>query len=345
MGTKKSRHPTVGKRILFIVLWFFILVVAFCFIQKRINAELYVQDYEYTITDMGDSSLDRSPTETGNAVVAVGDGSPKKNGSSAEVSADHLEDTSSSLVLFYDGLEVPVCGLKHNAEDHELRKYEHYSICYRESYEQAEWSAYMLSDSQLEKNTSRTDDFRPDLMISTQSASLADYKGSGYDRGHLTPAADMAFSDSAMSETFFMSNMSPQAPQFNRGVWKYLESQVRDWVKTFGRVYVVSGPILEKAADEYEFIGKNKVSVPEYYYKVILVPLFADETDRLTMEDAESAMAIGFIMPNQKCEGTFWDYAVSVEEVEKRTGLDFYSFLDDSIEEVVENDYVVENWK
>ena len=129
-------------------------------------------------------------------------------------------------VLLFNSLEVPLCGLNNHQIDHELRKFQNYSLCYRETYEQAEWSAYCLTSNQLVKNADRTNDFRPDNRISTQSASLADYKGSGYDRGHLTPAADMSFSEQAMSETFYMSNMSPQEPQFNRGIWELMSNVV-----------------------------------------------------------------------------------------------------------------------
>ena len=233
-------------------------------------------------------------------------------------------------------LEIPVCEGMAEGEDHEIRNFAHYTICYRESYEQAEWSAYCLTEERLVKNAGRSNDFRPDPEISTDSASLADYKNSGYDRGHLSPAADFAFDEDAMSETFYMSNMSPQAGPFNRGIWKSLESQVRAWAKRFGRVYVVSGPVLEKKADEYGAIGENKVAVPEFYYKVILAPLYADESDRATPEDSESVIAAGYILPNKKCSGSLEEYAVSVDEIEERTKLDFFSLLEDDIESEIE---------
>ncbi len=242
-------------------------------------------------------------------------------------------------------LENPLCAAKNHAEDHELRDYEYYSICYRESYEQAEWSAYCLTEDHLEKNAARSDDFRPDPEISTGSASLADYRGSGYDRGHLSPAADFAFDDRAMSETFYMSNLSPQAGSFNRGMWKDLEATVRAWAKKFGRVYVVSGPVLEKPAAEYESIGEDKVTVPKYYYKVLLAPLYENEEDAATPDDAENICALGFIFPNEKCEGSFYDFAVSIDEIERRTGLDFFSGLDGQTQERIESSVNLEEWK
>ena len=197
----------------------------------------------------------------------------------------------------------------------------------------------------LQKNATRSNDFRPDDKISTGSATLADYKSSGYDRGHLVPAADMSFDADAMSETFYMSNMSPQAPQFNRGIWVNLETQVRAWAQKFGKIYVVSGPVLNKSAQEFPSIGKNQVSVPEFYYKVILAPVYKDEEDKNTPEDSESVMAIGFIIPNQKCEKEFWDYAVSIDEVENITNIDFFPQLEDSLENQVESAFQLEDWK
>lgn len=217
------------------------------------------------------------------------------------------------------------------APDHQIRAFQYYSICYRKSYEQAEWSAYCLRDWMLQKNAKRTNDFRPDPQIEGGSATLADYKKSGYDRGHLTPAGDMVFSREAMSETFYMSNMCPQAAAFNRGIWKDLEDQVREWVRFYGAAYVVSGPVLSKPASEYPFIGQSKVAVPEFFYKAILVPIYEDGLDACA-----DVMAIAFVIPNKACEGDFWRYAKSVDEAEEITGLDFFPLLEDDVENRVE---------
>ncbi len=250
------------------------------------------------------------------------------------------------FIALPDQLEYPICAGEKHAQDHERRKFKNYELCYRESYEQAEWSAYKLSKDELKKTTDRTNDFRPDPKITTGSSTLADYKGSGYDRGHLTPAADMSFDKSAMSETFYMSNMSPQAPQFNRGIWQQLEAQVRTWAKKFGTIYVVSGPILEKNAKDYATIGKSKVVIPQYYYKAVLIPLYADETDKNSPEDAKSIAALGFILPNNECKGkSFWDFAISIDEIEKRTGIDLYALLEDSAEAAAESSFDISIWR
>lgn len=246
------------------------------------------------------------------------------------------DSKSGKVISLPANLELPLCPGNHGEADHQIRHFAHYTICYRESYEQAEWSAYCLTEEELVKNAGRTDDFRSDPEIATGSATPADYKKSGYDRGHLSPAADFAFDEKAMSETFYMSNMSPQKGSLNRGIWKDLESEVRLWAKNFGRVYVVSGPILEKKPEEYKSIGENGVSVPEFYYKVILAPLYANEADKASPENADSVIAMAYIFPNEKCEGSLDDYAVSVDEVEKRTKLDFFALLEDKVENEVE---------
>lgn len=222
-----------------------------------------------------------------------------------------------------------------DAPDHQIRAFQYYTICYRKSYEQAEWSAYCLRDWMLQKNAKRTNDFRPDPQIAGGSATLADYKKSGYDRGHLTPAGDMVFSREAMSETFYMSNMCPQAAAFNRGIWKDLEDQVREWAKLYGAAYVVSGPVLSKPASEYPFIGESKVAVPEFFYKAILVPIYDDGLEEDSPEPLETCadvIAIAFVIPNKACEGDFWRYAKSVDEAEEITGLDFFPLLEDGVE-------------
>ena len=219
-----------------------------------------------------------------------------------------------------------------NAPDYEYRDYLGYSLCYRESYEQAEWAADCLTRDKLKKVVERTDDFREDPEISTGTATLADYKGSGYDRGHLVPAANMWWDAQAMSESFYLSNMSPQTGELNRGMWKELEEQVRDWAGEFGTVYITSGPILEK--DNYPTIGKkNQIAVPEYYYKVILAHTDNDEWS-----------AIGFIMENKKLSGEIKDYVTTVDAVEKRTNIDFFADLDDDIEAKLESAYDLDFW-
>lgn len=325
---KKNPHLLLKLVLTIFVLVALVFAVDYCSEKANIHnqATESIHDVKTQIQDFATDVMEDLLPETKPALETE----KKTDEAQVEKSAD-----VPAILTLPENLELPVCAASKNgtAHDHQIRTFQNYVICYRESYEQAEWAAYCLEKEELVKNASRGDDFRADPEITTGSATLADYKKSGYDRGHLAPAADFAFSEEAMSESFFLSNMSPQAPGLNREIWQYLEGQVRTWADRFGKVYVITGPVLEKPAQEYDSIGENQVSVPEYYYKVLLVPY------------NDSLMSIGFILPNQKCKDTFWDYAVSVDEVERRTGLDFYALLDDTLETPLEADFNLEDWK
>jgi len=203
-----------------------------------------------------------------------------------------------------------------------------YALGYREGHEQAAWVSYQLTAEEVSsKAAERDDSFRPDPQVSTGSATPADYKASGYDRGHLAPAADMRWSAEAMAASFYMSNMSPQLPAFNRGIWSRLEAQVRDNALAAGDLWVVTGPVLEAGLPT---IGSSGVSVPRAYFKVLLD---AEPTPRM----------LAFLMP-QTATGSTQDYVVSVDAVEARTGLDFFSALPDAEEDRLEAGTETDGW-
>ena len=205
-----------------------------------------------------------------------------------------------------------------------------YALGYIEYHEQAAFVIYKLTAREaLTKEALRTNRFRSDPEIPTGSATTADYRRSGYDRGHLAPAADMAFSVQTMADSFFMSNMSPQKPAFNRGIWKRLEGQVRQIAIREKAIYVVTGPILPKK--KTVTIGANQVTVPTHYYKVIF-----DLTPPWKM--------IGFILPNEGSDRPLEDFAVTVDVVEKATGLDFFSALPKAVQERLESTISVSAW-
>ena len=201
----------------------------------------------------------------------------------------------------------------------------YYTLEYLEEREQARWVFYELTSYEAKGKVERTYNFRADGSISTGSASPMDYRYSGYDRGHLAPAGDMAFNYTAMSESFLMSNMSPQDPSFNRGVWKSLEAQVRSWAIEDGDIYIITGPIFTESNENA--IG-NGVYVPEYYFKVVL-----DLNDN-------GNRAIAFILPNRKGDRVLPDYSASVDSVEKLSGIDFFSGLADPLENSLERKIV-----
>ena len=217
----------------------------------------------------------------------------------------------------------------------ETVQHTYYTLSFVDAHKQAEWVAYELTRTRCVPMSSRTEDFRPDPAVSTGSAVPSDYSSSGYDRGHLCPAQDMAFDAEAMSETFFMSNMSPQVPDFNRGIWKMLEARVRKYAKHEKHLYVVTGPILpRKGRKAKNSIGRtNTVTVPEAYYKVLLV------------YTNKKAKGIAYILPNAASNELLDSYAVSIDEVERQTGLDFFPNLPNDVQNEVEANDSLDDWQ
>ncbi|MFD2568292.1 DNA/RNA non-specific endonuclease [Pseudotenacibaculum haliotis] len=188
----------------------------------------------------------------------------------------------------------------------------YYTLSYNNTHEQADWVAYTIYPLHDSLRVKRKDRFREDPMVLSGSATLKDYKGSGYDRGHLAPSKAMSFSTEAMDASFFMSNMSPQLPGFNRGIWKKLEAQVLDWSKKSDSLYVVTGPVFDSPIGT---IGENKVTIPNSYYKTII--RFKDN----------SISGLAFLLENKKSSASYFDYVTSIDSIEKVTGIDFYHLL------------------
>lgn len=208
-------------------------------------------------------------------------------------------------------------------------KHTYYTLSYNEKYEQANWVYYTLTDKMvIGGGEERTNKFKVDPMVSSGSAKSSDYTKSGYDRGHLCPAADMGFSSTSMEESFYMSNISPQNPDFNRGIWKELETDVRKWAKKENKIYVVAGPVFK---DDKGTIGTDHVLVPGYFFKIIY-------------EETGEPKIIAFVFPNRKSDRPLTDFAVSVDEAEKLTGFDFFSQLPDELENKLEGRVDLSEW-
>jgi endonuclease G len=209
----------------------------------------------------------------------------------------------------------------------EIIKHTYYTLAYSEENEQAYWVYYQLTPNLINGSQTRTDDFRADPAVTTGSATLEDYKGSGYDRGHLCPAADMTLNKTSMSETFYLSNMSPQVPVFNRGKWSTMEDQVRTWALAFDGLDVATGPIFE---DNIGTIGVDKVTVPGYYYKVLY--------------SESKKIMLGLILPNASSIKSLDQFVVPVDQIEKLTGIDFFPGLEDKLENQLEGTISLITW-
>lgn len=204
----------------------------------------------------------------------------------------------------------------------EIIKRKYYTLSYNEDHEVANWVSYELDRNNLQNCAQRNNNFRVDPAISTGSATLKDYSNSGFDRGHLVPAGDMKINAEAMKDTFFMSNMTPQPGNFNRGKWSQLENLMRAWASKYNKIWIVTGPVLEPGLP---VIGvDNQVSVPELYYKVIL------------RQNGNSYSGIAFLMETSVPHADLRAYVTNINHIEDITKIDFFSFLDDRSEEMIE---------
>lgn len=212
----------------------------------------------------------------------------------------------------------------------QIVNHHNYSLSYNETAEQAEWIFYKLTNSNSSSNEiNRTNDFREDPFIKTNSSSTEDYFHSGYDRGHLAPAGSMKLNHESMSESFYMSNISPQLPGFNRGIWKRLEGKVRYWANANDSIFVVTGPILDSPIDT---IGPNNVFVPRAFYKTVLA--FKDG----------KAMGIAFLLPHEKSDKSLYSFATSIDSIEALTGIDFYCDLELKTQQKIETNQSVKDF-
>ncbi|MEL7120860.1 MAG: DNA/RNA non-specific endonuclease [Bacteroidota bacterium] len=217
--------------------------------------------------------------------------------------------------------------------DGRIVHHKYYSLSYNEKHEQAEWVAYVLTEERLNRPwVDRPDYFNPDPKVRSTSAEWEDYKNSGYDRGHLVPAADMAFSEEAIKETFYMSNISPQSRNFNQGIWRELEELTRSWAKKYDELYVVSGPVFTQPIKGK--IGKaTKVSVPAAYFKVLL-----------DIKDPEYK-GIAFVLPNEVSYDPLYKFAMSIDEAEEVTGLNFFpDLMEPEYEKEIEANFNIDLW-
>ncbi len=234
----------------------------------------------------------------------------------------HAEESTTDSLIQH--LEIPFF-----RQGEQVITHTGYTLSYNEAAEQANWVAYELTAQETQKAFERTNKFLVDPAVSTGSATDTDYKKSGFDRGHLAPAADMGWSSTTMIESFYFSNMSPQLPGFNRGIWKNLESLVRSWANENESIYVVTGPVLTPGLPT---IGLNQVAVPNYYYKVIL-----DYRE-------PSIKGIGFVLPNASSSLPLQQFALSIDSVEKITGIDFFHLLEDEQEAQLEKTVCISCW-
>lgn len=202
-------------------------------------------------------------------------------------------------------------------------------MSYSEPYEQAEWVAYELKKSHLSNINHKRPYFQIDDAVKTGAAHWRNYKNSGFDRGHLCPAGDRRYSQSAHDETFLTSNITPQEHEFNSGIWNTLEQKVRYWASKYDGVFVVTGGVLN---GNMKTIGDEDVSVPNQFYKVLID------------NNSGKTKMIAFLMPHENSNKPLFKFVVSVDTIEALTGIDFFPELDNALEDKLEASNSYKDW-
>lgn len=226
-----------------------------------------------------------------------------------------------------DGVEM---SRLENGQPEEIVRHEGYTLSYNPTYKIANWVAYKLTSGEARSTKNgRTDKFLRDPQVSVSSEN-DDYTRSGYDRGHMAPAGDMKWSAKAIRESFYLSNICPQKPGLNRGVWKDLEEKCRLWAKEKKSVWIVTGPVINT---ELKRLGKNRVGIPRQFYKVVV------------NSNGNSLEGIAFLFENRDYKDkSLREYPVSIDSVEKITGIDFFHKLPDAVETKMESSCNPDKW-
>jgi len=205
-----------------------------------------------------------------------------------------------------------------------------YTVSYNSKTLQPNWVAWHLTKEHISGTAKRPRRaFHEDEDVPEPRVVDFDYYNSGYDRGHMCPAADNKWSEEAMYQSFLFSNICPQSHGLNIGDWNEMENQCRSWAKEYGDIYIVCGPIFYDK--KHKTIGKHKVPVPEAFFKVVLCM-------------TGSPKAIGFVYKNEDGDRPKGDYVNSVRQVQRLTGIDFFPSLDDDVEQAVEAGFDLGDW-
>ena len=234
-------------------------------------------------------------------------------------------DVSLQIPLGKD-LETPVSLVPRQEQ---IIRHSGYTVSYNKDLKIPNWVSYELTREETKGKEKRGNRFIADPLVTGPIATNADYTRSGYDKGHMAPAADMKWSPEAMKESFYFSNMCPQHPQLNRRGWKNLEEKIRNWAIADSAIIIICGPIIEKHP---KTIGKNKVVVPQKFFKVVLSPF------------VKPMRAIGFLFNNEQAVEPLSSYTVTIDSIESLTNMDFFAPLPDEIENKIEADINYSLW-
>ena len=307
-----------------------ILKICSIFASLMIKRKIY---YIALITFVSLSACGLKPSKHGKLMGGI---RPYEEQQGEKNWAEALENTSEKKdknkqsgeqIAITGGLEVPG---KLTDRPEQILKRVAYTASYNSDLRIPNWVAWQLTGAQTEgKNKREGVKFHEDIDVPEPRAVDFDYVRSGYDRGHLCPSADNRWDAKAQEQSFLLTNVCPQDHNLNVGDWHELENMCRKWAKCYGKIYVVAGPVLLKR--KHKTIGKNKVTVPEAFFKVVLC-----------MEGKPKA--IGFVYRNESGNHPKSFYMNSIDDVERITGMDFFPGLPDDVEKTVEATCNLDDW-
>ena len=322
MAKKNSNSflAALGKWFKILLLIAIILVGGYFYLKEENKLPREIENLQ--VEKIVNKTIDETLDETGELKDKLLD---KISSTSKRTSSTNHEKRSSGKVQnIKQGslnlkLEIPVSTQK---KEEIIIKRIGYTASYNNKMKNPNWVAWELTRKETIGEEERTNKFLPDPNLPEPRVKTSDYTRTGYDRGHMAPAADMKWSEKAMEESFYMSNICPQNQKLNRGDWGDLEEACRGWAKKYGTVYIACGPIYDHARPKR--IGNTKIAVPDRFFKVVLI------------NNRKDPMALGFIFPNRAQSQDLGKYQVTVDSVEKITGYDFFAKLPDQIENAIE---------
>lgn len=238
------------------------------------------------------------------------------------------EDAAATKSLTLNGAEA-----EHIATNPQMAEtiveYEGMTVSFNPRMHVPNWVCWELLGSEVGGDNQRENKFYSDERVEGCPTN-DDYRGSGYDRGHMAPAADFHWSPTAMKQSFYFTNICPQDHNLNRGLWSRIEGKCRDWAQADSAIIVITGPVLTDTIDET--IGRTGVAVPKRFFKVIVSPY------------ANPPRGIAFLVPNGYLKGGMQAAATTIDEVERVTGHDFLDQLPDSVQQIIESQCKFNFW-
>lgn len=255
----------------------------------------------------------------------------QKNANSTSSKQENNKKKASIKPSAHAGVEIPAA-LSDRPE--QIIKHVGHTVSFNSKHNNPNWSAWELTEAKTDGPNERSGKFWADPAVSKLNrVEWYEYQGSGYDRGHMCPAADMKWSADAMHDCFYMTNMCPQDHSLNSGSWKKLEDACRRWAISEKCIYIVCGPVYKKGVKHEKIGTDHAITVPEGFFKVILSLRKGKEK------------AIGFYYANNDLRQSMSKAARSVDEIEKLTNIDFFPKLDDSLETRIEAEHSLSDWK